>query len=473
MCGLSGVLSQSISYNEENMFRDLLNISSTRGFQGSGAIVYQKPSNIFRGTGTIRTIRSKHISGALAYSDELGELLRPSCSALVGHARWPTKGGTDEKALHPHRFDHITGVHNGTLWKAAGQDVKDQSDSAMFFRAVAEVGIREAIRETRGAYAFIWVDEDAETLNFLRNSQRTLFFKNIGYNKNIQTLFWASEVGMLDFVFGRSYKHQNVWDTFMPEDTLISYPLKPSHIIRPVEVIKDFKPDPFQYRPVQTPRPGMGRGTVREWDGPMQEMAWDYQTNRYVPIDNVIALPPPKPSVPSVNTAETKTQQKKRLKRELIEAKKEERRRLAEKVREAAAKNRHDFQRPAKNVDEPVDTTTEAEAPANPVTPPWEHNHGGSRGNIDQVRSALYDDDHEVDLLGQRIERDETHTTRYARGYYGRGCAWCGEIANAGDRVHPVGSDLGGPNEFVCSDCSKNDDCAPWLSNETVYVTMD
>lgn len=462
---------------EEGIFRDLLNISSLRGFQGSGAIVYQKPSPVFKSNGAVRTIRSKAISGALAYSDELEDLFRPSCSLAIGHARWPTKGGTDEKALHPHRHGHIVGVHNGTLWRAAGQEVKEESDSSLFFKAVAEMGIREAIRETRGAYAFIWINEEEGTVNFLRNSQRTLFFKNVGYNKNIQTLYWASEASMLNFVFDRSFKGNNSWDTFMPEDVLISYPIKPGHIIRPVAVERDFKPDPFRPQVAAGGETTNGGHTPHgtnetHWQGHLAGYTWDFDQKRYVRDNsNVLPLlPPPDTSKDhSRNTAMTKTQQKKHDKRLRQEALKAARRRQAERVAEAAAKSRRAF--PLVDNGEAVDLATEEAAPA-PSVEAWRNPY--RRDNLSQIRSALFGEAEDEAQDWEASLRSRDHAiAKYARGFYQRGCAWCGELANAGDRVHPVGSDLGGPNEFVCDDCSKIDDCHIWLKEQPVIVTMD
>lgn len=493
MCGLAGVISSHINGSEEGIFRDLFNVSSLRGFQGSGVMVYQKPSNLWKGTGNVRTIRSRYVSGALAYSDELDELLKPSCSIIAGHARWPTKGGTEDSAIHPHRHGHIIGEHNGTLWQVAGQSVKDnESDSSLLFQAISEVGIKEAIKETRGAYALVWIDEKEETLNFLRNSQRTLFFKNVGYNKNIQTLYWASEAPMLDFIFQRTYRGTNTWDTYLPTDVLIKYPLKPNHRILPVEVVREVAPVPFA---VETRRPygpqGGSAGTVRDrWQGRLADadLQFDPQTNRMRPArhgrfldgpdgENVIPLLPP----PSTGSTLTKTQQKKIMKRQLAEERKEQKKRERLAIQEAAAKARGTFQCDDVGDCEPVDTTTEAEVEANTPTPSWSHNHGGGRmneGNLNQVRRAVDDlfPPHDVD----ENEDNDVPFTRthggisYARGYYGRGCAWCGTVATSGDRVVPVGSDLGGSNEFVCLDCSTYDGCREWLADKSpVIVTMD
>ena len=462
MCGLSGVLSNRLNGSEEGLFRDLLNISSLRGFQGSGVMVHSKPAILYppKRPGVVRVIRSRFVSGALAYSDELDEALKGDNTAIIGHARWPTKGGTEDKSIHPHRHGHIIGVHNGTLYKVAGQDLKDgENDSSQFFKAVSEVGITEAIKDTRGAYAFVWIDEREQTLNFLRNYQRTLFFKNVGYNKHIQTLYWASEQSMLDFIFERSYRGTNTWDTYMPVDTLIKYPLQPGHRIVPVEVVKDFKPTPFVYKPnptadtdtVSGARAWRGREYTGRFSDP--DLIFNPVTGRMEPACSVPLLPPPALSKKEERRA-------KAIERGLQKA------RERQNIQEAAAKASGTFREEPRG--ESVDETTETEIEANTPPPtrynhnhrgiddlPWTHNHGGHRLN-DTVQ----------DLFPDR--------QRWARGYYGKSCSWCGDVAKAGDRVVPVGSDLGGSDDFVCLDCSKYDGCKEWLNGKTpVTVTMD
>lgn len=479
MCGLTGVLSAHIGNTEESLFKDLFNVASLRGNEGSGVMIYQKPSNIWKGNGTVRTIRSRYVSGALAYSSELEELMRPACSLLAGHARWPTKGGLEDTAIHPHRHGHIVGEHNGTLWKVAGQNVKDsESDSSLLFKAIADVGLKEAIKETRGAYALVWIDEKEETLNFLRNEQRTLFFKNVGYNKNIHTLYWASEAGMLDFIFQRSYRGTNSWDTYMPANVWIKYPLKPSHRILPVAVERGVEPILFTVETTDHTR-----GVNDRWHGHnVQELRFNPKTNRmepWKPVGPVVADHTSVPLLPPPTSTPSKSQQKKLAKRALAEERKEQKRRERLAVQEAAAKARGTFRQDDDSSREPVDTTTEAEVEADTVIAPWVHNHGGGRvNNIDDVRKAVDDLFPMSDQFGD-TDKDvpfvrEYGGLRYARGFYGKGCAWCGEIATAGDRVVPVGSDLGGNNEFVCYDCSTYDGCKEWLDdNSPVIVTMD
>jgi hypothetical protein len=407
MCGLSGAMSSSLSQQEGNIFRHLFNVSSLRGFQGSGVIVSQKDH--LKASPHIRSIRTKRIAGSLAYSEALDELLKPRHNILVGHARWPTKGGIDIKAVHPHRAGHIIGVHNGTMYKVNGEAVKDRSDSEMLFQSFAENGVIETIKKSDGAYALVWIDEKDQTINFLRNGMRTLFFKNVGWNEKVSTLYWSSEREMLNFVFAREFAKSNTWDTYLPVDTWYKYPLDVKYHIQPVEVVKDVKPEPKVY-PVGEHR-GRGHGAGRYQYNPAVD--FDPEELPWIGGQNVLQLPAPSMS---------KNKQKRVLKAQ--EREEAARLRRLEQFRRVNAKA----------------LGTEGE----------DISAAMSQANLDSDLPDL--------------------VVREAFGIEGHECAWCGGIASAGDTVYPVGGDAGTFKEFLCDDCSKNNDCKQWVEHQYAHT---
>ena len=402
MCGLSGIMSSTLSFSEENTFRDLLNVSSLRGVEGSGVIVAQR--EILKANPKIVDLKTTQIAGALAYSEKLFELLKPRCSIIAGHARWPTKGGVDINAVHPHRCEHIIGVHNGTMHKVAGEDVKDRSDSAMLFESFAKIGVEETIKNSDGAYALVWIDEKDQTLNFLRNGQRTLYFKNVGWQKNINTLSWSSEQEMLDFVYKRNYRGNNTWDTYLPTDTWFKYPLDVKHIIIPEEVKTDIKPVPKIY-PVGEYRGYRGHGgsnyrSALYDDVSADDLPWEHLSGPRRG-DNVTPLLP-RPGM---------TQK--------------EHQKLARQVAKEEAKRRRRLEQ-----FRGVNSTTPRD-----ITP----------------------------FLSEEIAPDEDD--RYLK-LEGKECAWCGSGAAAGDTVFPVGGGfVRNSKEFICHDCSRNPDAAVWIEH--------
>lgn len=122
-------------------------------------------------------------------------------SCIAGHARLPTSGTVDTAHCHPFIVDHIVGMHNGTITKIDGRKVNDDdSDSELLFELIAKRGI-EAINQVEGAYALCYVNTNNKTLNFIRNDKRPLYFAQ--YKDAPNTLYWASEHGMLTYVLGR------------------------------------------------------------------------------------------------------------------------------------------------------------------------------------------------------------------------------------------------------------------------------
>jgi hypothetical protein len=475
---------------------------------GSGVIVSQTIST--KKTPTIRSLRTTKIAGVLAYSDELSELLKPRCNAIIGHARWPTKGGVDIKAVHPHRFGHIIGVHNGTLYKVAGQDVPaGTSDSAMLFESFSKIGVEETMKDTRGAYALVWIDEQDQSINFLRNAERTLFFKNVGWNDNISTLFWSSEQEMLDFAFKRSYKGNNTWSTYLPIHKHFKYPLDVKHVIRPLSVT-DVKPEePKVSNWVGGHWRGRGTGghngnhhrsqghaqgvTQRRelWNEQWPEaddLPWErlsdvrsetrpirssdgkvFVNGRWVEGDNVLRLPSPQnvedrlkalaekapPEEPEkpveANTATVadkplSKQQQKRLAKQLAQEERDAKKRLQ---RFQVAQRVGRVINPPKEFDVSVDI--ESPDPLN--------------DDISDVGlPANYTRNREETPIDQRIGRDLIRCVD-------RGCAWCGSVAVAGDNVFPTSSDVGS-KDFVCYDCGNNEQVKPYLGQiRTAVVT--
>lgn len=121
---------------------------------------------------------------------------------FVGHCRKATVGKVSKATAHPFNYDHITGVHNGTLrnWRYL-HDKPEETDSMTMYKAIAERGVRPVIDATDGAYAMVWYDEAEDTLNFLRNKERPLFYC---MSKDWERIFWASESWMLSIALAKA-----------------------------------------------------------------------------------------------------------------------------------------------------------------------------------------------------------------------------------------------------------------------------
>jgi len=223
MCGISGVISNYLTNPEIERFEDLMLVSNLRGSNGAGVISYRrepKEKDASQCTYTKTIGNGIDVVGLDTYKAMIND--RPKL--LIGHTRAPTKGDAkDRKNVHPHLFGDIIGVHNGTLDRVNDVYVGcNRSDSAAFFEHLSKVGIDEAMKGLSGAYAFVWINTEEATLNFLKNDKRPLWFATPEGNHK-GTLWWSSEPGMLLFVHARYSNKIEVKP--VPNDTLITISL--------------------------------------------------------------------------------------------------------------------------------------------------------------------------------------------------------------------------------------------------------
>lgn len=203
MCGIVGCAGV-IGANEEKLFKQLLIIDSLRGEDSTGIAAVNMSNDV---------MVAKSIGDPFMLFDTSRgvELFRRSNRVLIGHNRFATTGKVNRKNAHPFEFDHVVGVHNGTLTNK--YDLEDQRnfdvDSEALYNLINKYGPKEAISKARGAWALSWWDSSNKTINFLRNKERPLFFTILETGK---TIFWASEQWMLTAILGRAeVKHSEVF----------------------------------------------------------------------------------------------------------------------------------------------------------------------------------------------------------------------------------------------------------------------
>lgn len=179
-------------------------LSQFRGTDSTGVIVGHN----------IKGEKRKHIklrkevgnSSTFLKSDMYKDIAKPNETFMVvGHTRWATSGTVNVNNAHPFRVGNIFGVHNGTIPKhQVPHEQRDfDSDSQIFFRDLQANGVDKAVENAgpTAALAIVYVDIDANTLNFYHNSKRPLYFM---LSKHRDTVFWASEAQFLDFAERRS-----------------------------------------------------------------------------------------------------------------------------------------------------------------------------------------------------------------------------------------------------------------------------
>lgn len=194
MCGHVGIAGK-LETKDENTLKRLLLFDYFRGPDSTGLAA-------------IRNTREAKIAKLASHPLDLFEmgtfkaaLSGYNSTVFIGHNRAATKGVVNTFNAHPYHFNHIVGAHNGTLSESSHKALEEKLgdkypvDSMAIFAAIAKFGVEEVIPLLQGAWALVWYDQSNNSLNFLRNKERTFWY---AYNKDFNRLFWASEWPTID-----------------------------------------------------------------------------------------------------------------------------------------------------------------------------------------------------------------------------------------------------------------------------------
>lgn len=194
MCGIVG-MAGDLDNADRALFRDLLDVCQIRGRDSTGVIKVDRQQNY----GFVKRVGPPaYLFDSREYDTVMGGTLPV---ALVGHTRARTVGDVTIQSAHPFNiYEHnICGVHNGTLknYYSLPEHRAGQVDSLTLYERLANVGPTKLFSDLEGAWACVWWDGEAKTLNFIRNDERPLWFT---FSKNKRKMFWASEPWMLDVI---------------------------------------------------------------------------------------------------------------------------------------------------------------------------------------------------------------------------------------------------------------------------------
>ena len=234
-----GVMNQQ----HEGAFKNLLIVDSVRGPHSTGMLVVTSAGS----TSFVKASGDPfELIGKSAYTNSL----RYVNNVLMGHNRYATKGAINKANAHPFEFSNIIGAHNGTLTTQYLLDdhTDFDVDSENLYYHLNQNTLDDTTSKLGGAYALTWYDKRDGTMNFLRNEERTLFYT---FSTDNKTLYWASEVWMLEGILGKAGLAHTEVKPFEPFDHY-KIEVKPG-IISNAKELAGFTVTPVQRRVIPVP----------------------------------------------------------------------------------------------------------------------------------------------------------------------------------------------------------------------------
>lgn len=211
------------------MVKELGLVSSLRGHDSTGLLIGFQP--MVGGKDYLHIVKSLQEAGPFLYSKETSKALDNAKPFFIaGHCRAATIGQVNIETAHPYRYQHIQGMHNGTVPAMdPGKEFEDtHTDSRMIIESLATDGLKKTIEAMGyGAYALIWADNREKTLNFYRNDKRTLY----NMKTTDGTMYWASETSFLKFIKERCWYSDSCFKAIEPFESGVHYkfPFKSLH----------------------------------------------------------------------------------------------------------------------------------------------------------------------------------------------------------------------------------------------------
>lgn len=215
MCGMGGAFGRWLSLDERDIFRNISILNVLRGEHSTGMIKVTVNDEIFydkvaepspfytyseRGDDFIenRKLRKK--------GKTKGVTVCPNNRVLMVHARHATVGEVNVDNAHPFDKPNVIGMHNGTFKGLFPDKGLFGTDSEALYNSISMLGLKESLKKFNEdsyhpAYALQWIDKKENTLNFIRNKERPLWFY---VHPKTDTMYWSSTFNTLYYALAES-----------------------------------------------------------------------------------------------------------------------------------------------------------------------------------------------------------------------------------------------------------------------------
>jgi glucosamine 6-phosphate synthetase-like amidotransferase/phosphosugar isomerase protein len=194
-----------IHAQHETALKQLLIVDSLRGAHSTGVASISNSWDV-------SLVKEAMLPHYLLNTKESKDAFLRMNKVHLGHNRFATQGAVNKDNAHPYEFDNIIGAHNGTLVSMHRLPVHKgyEVDSQALLASIDKYGSEHTADKIHGAFALTWYDKRDKSLHFWRNVQRPLW---ICYLDGRETLFWASEKEMLEFILNRNnLKHEGMFE---------------------------------------------------------------------------------------------------------------------------------------------------------------------------------------------------------------------------------------------------------------------
>lgn len=152
-------------------------------------------------------------------------VITQNSKVLMGHNRAATRGMLTVENSHPFWTGKYMVAHNGTLDYSCLKDLaknrQGDTDSEQLANSIHELdSVKDALALTTGAWALTIYNHEANTITLVRNDQRPLYY---AMAEDRDTLYWASEPGMLRWILDRNSLNYSKKIYELPVDTMFTW----------------------------------------------------------------------------------------------------------------------------------------------------------------------------------------------------------------------------------------------------------